>query len=435
MKGKYRLPGEYRTIGAGRHAVQRRVIELAGNLEYSLADALRSARQNRATAGFLTGRTLAGLPLSESVVQYYDGLMAGLKDPKVQEERIKLLTAAASKDPAARIPARKTLASLRTEVFSNYLYARAHWLNHYAEVINLKDDERPVAQRITKQEVSVYAVGGDGSPHLVKVNLEPQENLIPLEYLTTDIVRYRKVDIYRGRVTDPALATINLSYDFSMKVDGQVQNLLIGSGSNFFGPFTFTGPRPNWSYVAHSRIITANLPESNDVICYQQDGVTPVSGFGFQVLAYIVDYASRWNGAFQDGVDLRPTGRILLPPAHIKNIANGIFPSGATRNDIADELMEQGWFGVHYLGYDWLFQPDNTLDPTMMACYPEFNKKPVQVFFKPELDEEKSSEGDYQIDSKNEEERYMRRVFGAYWDSSRRAYAARFNYNGTNEPA
>ena len=88
MKTKNKLPGFYRKIGAGREAVQRRVIELAGNLEYSVGDALRSARQNRATAGFLTGRTLAGLPLSESVVQFYDGLMAGLKDAKVQEERI-----------------------------------------------------------------------------------------------------------------------------------------------------------------------------------------------------------------------------------------------------------------------------------------------------------------------------------------------------------
>ena len=90
---------------------------------------------------------------------------------------------------------------------------------------------------------------------------------------------------------------------------------------------------------------------------------------------------------------------------------------------------------MHYLGVDWLFVPDNTLDPTVLACYPEFNKKPVQVFFKPGLDEEKDSSGDYQIESKNEEERYMRRVFGAYYDSSRRAYAARFNYNGTTEPA
>ena len=62
---------------------------------------------------------------------------------------------------------------------------------------------------------------------------------------------------------EPALATINLSYDFGQKLDGQVQNLLIGNVSTFFGPFTFVGKRANWSYVAHSRIITANLPPSN----------------------------------------------------------------------------------------------------------------------------------------------------------------------------
>ena len=413
--------------------VTRRVIELAGNMDYSPAEALRAARLNRSRAQFMTGRTVAGLSLADATVAFYDGLMAGLKDEETQKRRAQLLVNAASKNPEVAVAARKQLASLRVEVFSNYLYAPALWMNQYAEIVNLKDDERPIAQRITKQEVSIYGVGGDGSPHQVKISLDPDETLIPLGWLTTDIVRYRKVDIYRGRVVDPALATINLSYDFGQKVDGQVQNLLIGTNSKFFGPFTFVGKRANWSYVAHSRINTANLPASNDIIVYEQDGATPVTGFGFQVLAYIVDYCARWDGAFQDGVNLKPSGRILLPPAHIKNIANGIFPSGATRNNIADELMEQGWFGVHYLGVDWLFVPDNTLDPTVLACYPEFNKKPVQVFFKPGLDEEKNSAGDYQIESKNEEECYMRRVFGAYYDSSRRAYAARFHYAG--EPA
>jgi len=410
--------------------VTRRVIELAGNMEYSVAEALRAARLNRSRAQFMTGRTVAGLPLSDATMSFYDGLMAGLKDVDTQKKREQLLINAASKSPEVAAMARKQLASLRVEVFSNYLYAPALWMNQYAEIVNLKDDERPIAQRITKQEVTIYGVGGDGSPHQVQISLDPDETLIPLGWLTTDIVRYRKVDIYRGRVVDPALATINLSYDFGQKVDGQVQDLLIGGGSKFFGPFSFVGKRANWSYVAHSRINTANLPVSNDIIVYEQDGETPVKGFGFQVLAYIVDYSARWDGAFQDGVNLKPTGRILLPPAHIKNIANGIFPSGATRNKIADDLMEQGWFGVHYLGVDWLFVPDNTLDPKVMACYPEFNKKPVQVFFKPGLDEEKNSAGDYQIESKNEEECYMRRVFGAYYDSSRRAYAARFNYGG-----
>lgn len=426
MKANYQT----RKVPGNGRMVTRRVIELAGNMEYSAAEALRAARLNRSRAQFMTGRTIAGLPLSDATTAFYDGLMAGLKDEETQKKRTQLLVNAASKSPEVAMSARKQLASLRVEVFSNYLYAPALWMNQYAEVINLKDDERPIAQRITKQEVSIYGVGGDGSPHQVKVSLDPDETLIPLGWLTTDIVRYRKVDIYRGRVVDPALATINLSYDFGQKVDGQVQTLLIGPASKFFGPFTFVGKRANWSYVAHSRINTANLPASNDIVVYAQDGVTPVRGFGFQVLAYIVDYCARWDGAFQDGINLKPTGRILLPPAHIKNIANGIFPSGATRNKIADELMEQGWFGVHYLGVDWLFVPDNTLDPTVMACYPEFNKKPVQVFFKPGLDEEKNSAGDYQIESKNEEECYMRRVFGAYYDSSRRAYAARFNYEG-----
>lgn len=416
-------------IGNGR-TVTRQVRELSGDLNLPPRELIRGARLNRARSRFLSGSTLTQASLAESVGQFYDSIIAGAEDKEVQAQRVKLLQAANSNDRTVRETAKRQLASLRVEVFSNYLYAPALWLAQYAEVINLKADERPVAQRITKQEVAVYGVGGDGSPKQVKVALDPDETLVPLGYLTTDLVRYRKVDVYRGRVTDPALATINLAYDFGMKVDGKVQDLLIGDGASFFGPFTFAGKRANWSYVAHSRINTANLPSTNDVVVYAQDGTTKVDKFGFQVLAAVVDYAARWNGAFQDGVDLKPTGRIILPPGHIKEIMDGIYPSGATRNKIADDLMEQGWFGVNFLGTDWLFVPDSTLDPNDRVCYPEFNKKPIQVFFKPELDEEKDSAGDYQIESKNEEERYMRRVFGAYYDSSRRAFAARFDYSG-----
>jgi hypothetical protein len=407
--------------------VRRRVIELSGDMRQSPVEIIRGAKINRARAAFLTGVTMAGLPLGAEVQRYYDQLIAGYQDPAFMTQRETMLKqiATGALDPAQR----HQLASIRVETFSNYLYAPALWLSQFADIINLKVDERPVAQRITKQEVRVYGVGGDGEPHLVKISLEPDETLIPLGFLTTDIVRYRKVDVYRGRVTDPALATVNLGYDMGQRIDGKIQDLLIGTSSVFFGAFVFAGKRANWSYVAHSRINTANLPTSNDITVYEQDGTTKVTKFGWQVLAYIVDYCARWDGAFQDGINLKPTGRILLPPSHIKDIMHGIYPTGATRNKIADELMEQGWFSVNFLGIDWLFVPDNTLDPTVMACYPEFNKKAVQAFFKPELDEEKDSAGSYDHDKKNEEERYMRRVFGAYYDSSRRAYAARFNYS------
>ena len=415
---------ETRRIGG----VTRNVIELTGNLAMSPAEVIRSARQNKARASFLTGRTLAGLPLAGAVGSYYDAVIAGYSDAENLKKRQELLAAVAAnpKDGALR----KQMAGIRIETFSNYLLAPALWLGAFADVVNLKADETPYAQRITKQEISVYGVGGDGSPRMVKINLDPDETRIPLGYITTDIVRYRKVDPYKGAIVDPALATIKLAYDMGNRLNYQVQNLLIGEGAEFFGAFVFTGKKANWTYVANSYINTANLPESNDVTVLEQDGVTHTSKFGFQVLAAVVDYCSRWKGAFEDGVDLRPTGKIVLPPAHIKEIASGIYPSGATRNDIADELMELGWFSVNYLGVNWIFEPDTTLDPDNRVCYPVFNKKAVTTYFKPELDEEKDSSGDYDIDSKNEEERYMRRIFGAYYDTTRRPYLARFNYAG-----
>ena len=90
------LPGEYRVIGSGRNAIKRRVIELAGTMEYSTPDALRSARINRSRAQFMTGKTVAGLPLAEATMAFYDGLMAGLKDVNVQKQREELLKNAAA---------------------------------------------------------------------------------------------------------------------------------------------------------------------------------------------------------------------------------------------------------------------------------------------------------------------------------------------------
>lgn len=419
---------EQRRIGSGREAVTRNVIELSGDLSLSPAEVIRAAKQNKAKSAFLTGRTMAGQPLGASVGAYYDAVIAAYGDGEQLKKRSELL-AAVAKDPKNG-DLRKQMAGMRIETFSNYLYSPALWLSAFAEVINLAADEVAYAQRLTKQEVNVTAVGGDGSPKTVKIDISTDETRIPLGFLTTDIVRYRKIDPYKGRVVDPALATIKLALDMGNRINNKVQQLLIGSGSTFFGDFVFTGKKANWTYVANSYINTANLPNSNSVIVYKLDGVTKEDRFGFNVLAAIVDYAARWKGAFEDGVDLRPTGKIVLPPAHIKEIRDGIYPSGATRNKIADELMELGYFSVHYLGVDWVFEPDTTLNPATRVCYPEFNKKAVKVYFKPELDEEKDSSGSYDHDQKNEEERYMRRIFGAYYDSTSRPYQARFDYSG-----
>lgn len=409
--------------------VKRNVIELHGDLAMSPADVIRGAKQNKARTMGLVGRTVAGLDLSTDIGTYYDAVVKSYSDPEALKKRAEILANIIKNPKDAGL--RQQMASIRIETFSNYLLAPAIWVGTFAETINLANEEVAYAQRLTKQEIAVYGVGGDGSPKGVKISVDTDETRIPLGFMTTDIVRYRKIDPYKGSVVDPALATIKLAYDFGNRVNKKVQDLLIGSGSTFFGAFTFgPGKRVNWPYVANSYVDTRNLPDGNHVVVFKQDGTTKETLFGFNVLAAIVDYCSRWDGAFEDGVNLRPTGKIVLPPAHIKEIANGIYPSGATRNTIADELMQLGWFSVNFLGVNWMFVPDTTLNPTVRRCYPEFNKKAVKVYFKPGLDEEKDSAGNYDHETKNEEERYMRRIFGAYWDTTRRPYQARFDYSG-----
>lgn len=404
---------------------RRRVIELAGDMRISNAEMIRLARFNKHLCGGLVGNSINGAPLAAETQAYFDKVIAGYSDAESIKQRDALL-AGAKTDPTLR----SQLAGMRLESFSNFLLAPALWVGQFGEIVNLADADRPVAQRFTKQEVAVTSVGADGEPNTVKINFETDETLVPMEYITTDIVRYRSVDVYRGSVTDPALATIKLATDMGNRINWMMQQLLKGPSSTFFGNFVFTdAKRVNWPYVANSYINTANLPTSNDITVLNDSGVA-VDKFGFYVLDAIVDYCARWRGAFEDGIDIKPTGKILLPPGHIKEIRTGIYPSGAKPTNIAEELMAQGWFGVNYLGVNWVFEPDTTLDPDDRICYPEFNKKPARVYFKPGLDREGDSSGNYDHEKKNEVERYMQRVVGMYYDSSTRPYAARFNYGG-----
>jgi hypothetical protein len=363
-----------------------------------------------------SGRLMNGELLSEALPKFFNELLDSTTNPEKIRQRNEFL-ARAEADPVAR----QQLASVRVELFNNYLLATNHMLDFFFEVVNLKLDEKPVAQNTTMQPVKCYYVGDDGEPRMVRVDRDDQDQLINMFFLSTDLVRYKKVDLYRGTIVDAALATLRMSYDMANQIDALLFNLL---DSKAFGTFVFTGKKQNFPYLANPRIKTANLPNTNDVTV---PGANTTSTFGFPTLTAIVNYCNRWSGAFLEG-NLQPTGRILVPPPHIADITNGITPANTPNNKVADELMLEGWAAVHWLGRDWTFIPDNTLDPSKFICYPEFNLKPGRAYFKPELDEEKVSTNVYELDKKNEEERWMRKPFGPYINNSNFPKIARFKY-------
>lgn len=399
---------------------------------------LRAAASMAAlTSPGVQGTTMAGKPLGSSLEAQFKEMLAGMDDAERLKARDDLYRAAASADAAVSGPARRDLMGLRIEQINNFALAPANFLSAFFEVKSLAPEDRPAYQNVTMQETKISYIGGDGRADEVKVQRDDEETVLTLRMLGTDEVRFRKVDINRGMVADASKATLILGHDMAGKQDDLCKALLFTK----FSAFVTTGTKVSRTYLPHSRLNTSNLPTTNDLDVWKSStsvgrfvasggtlsGGSKSTAFGFHVLTAIKDYAMRWAGAFEDG-DLAPTGRVFLPPEQVVNITEGIVPSGATRNEIADKLMQAGWASFTWLGITWTLIPDSTLDPASTYCYPEFNKKPGTVFLKPAFDKEMNSAGDFETEKRNEERMCLVKPFLAYIPEHRRIFAARFNY-------
>ena len=374
-----------------------------------------------ARAQSLCGYTMVDgkrVPIGQATAAFFDDLLKNTNDPVKIAERNEFF-AKAEKDPVAR----GQLCGIRVEQFSNYILASQNILGMFFEAVNLADDERPVVQNTTQQEIRVGYVGADGEPRMVAVNRDDDEALINLHYLTSELVRYKKVDIYRGTIVDAALQTLRMAFDVKNQMEKEAFTLLTAAvnAGGAFGAFTFTGKRANYTYLANSRILTSNLPSTNDIVVPGNSGSTK---FRYAVLKAIMKYGHQWSGAFPEG-DLVPTGRILISALEASDIADEIVPSGSTSNAVADQLLTQGWTTIDYLGKKFTLVADNTL--AAKYCYAEYNRKPGRVYFKPSQDRDVVV-SNFELDKKNEEERYMQKVFGAYINSATRVNVARFQY-------
>lgn len=370
-------------------------------------------------ATLLCGTRLNGDPMGASVSKALEDMAAAMTDPK------RLAEAAEFRDKAGKDPkAQQVLQAIRLEQYNNYILASANVLSMFYENVELKNDEQPYVQNNTMQEIRVGYIGADGQPGTVKIVKPQQEVGIELHVLTTDEVRYRRVDPYRGSVAESALATIDLAYDMMQQREKLAFTLLtapVASGG-CFGAFTFTGNKANFPFVRHSRILPGNLPTSNDQTV---PGTTNATSFRHACFKAALKYGKQWGNAFKAG-PLVPTGRILLSSnGDGSDIADEITPTGQTSNRVADQLLEQGWAMTHYLGVDWTLIEDNTLAPGY--CYVEFNRKPGRAYTKPGMDQEivDTSTG---LLKQNLESRLNTSIFGLNINSANRAFALRLKY-------
>ncbi len=381
------------------------------------------ARRGKQLNGHMSVKNEAGIyvvkPIGEVVANFFTDMAGTLLDPEKIRQRDEFMKRVEA-DPETR----KQFNAMRLEQYDNFLYANLNWINQYATVVRLEDNERPMEQNTTGKELKCSYVSEDGTVDKMTITKEVAERELPLRRITTPNVRYKVWDLYRGSVVDAALKAINLSRDLSNKIE---REFLVMIKASAFGVFLFADSKKcNWDYLASQDIVTANLPPSNDITVSNSPGY-----FDWSTLDDIIDYCNRWSGL--GGEDLRPTGIVRVASKNVRKFASGTTPSGALASPIAESMLEKGWTGVVYRGVSWRFVPDATLTPSDNQAWPEFNLKPARVFFKPSGDREVIRTGQQfaELFDKNEEERQMSKVYSASINAAARKNIARFNFGTT----
>ncbi len=325
------------------------------------------------------------------------------------------------------------LCAIRLENINNFIVAMPTFMAWYFEEVSLKPDEEPYIVNETKNEVGISYVSEDGTPTQSRLVRPQSKYPIGLRFLSSDIVRYKTLDVYRGDVSELTKATFDLTRDLRIKLDLEHFRLLNAelAAGGCFGAFSYEQDRSDPEtriYVPHSAIHTEHFPVTNDYDLTQaaNSDQNPMDettdSFDILVLMAILDYAARWGDLF-DGGPLVATGEILVPASDIIAIAKKFTP---TANVAAQQIQEQinanGYMSVSYLGKTWKFVPSLLIPKG--TCYPRFNMVPGLSFFKTGLDREIVTTNLRE----NWEEREVRKVYGAAIVNQRRIRALRIKY-------
>jgi hypothetical protein len=349
--------------------------------------------------------------MATELPKFFDDLLKSTNDPQKIAQRNEFLTRAAQ-DPKTY----QQLCALRIESFNNFIYATLNIVDFFFEIVQLQRDERPAETNTTQNEIKCYYNGPEGEPKMVSIARDDNEELKNLHFLSTDVVRYKKVDIYNGSIVDAALQTINLAYDWKNKAE-DIAFALLNNGSAIFGAFTFTGKKATYPYVSNSRINSANLPSTNELAV---SGASSSTNLELSAFDKVIGYCARWAGS-NPGMDLKPTGRVLVPGNDLETFGSTVNATGAAATTPAEAILQDGWVGIHYKKINWTLIPDNTLAPGTM--YPELNIKPGRMFLKSSLDTEELKDV-----GENEQERKMKKVVGFSLNSANRRNICRVTY-------
>lgn len=334
---------------------------------------------------------------------FFDAALEQAKDAEKQKGADKYLAELCERARTERLKgfegeAVRELNALRVTAVDNFLLASSNALTFF-DTVNLQPDEAPWIENSTRQEMSIRYIGQDGKPKSMNVQKNNAHTRVDLAILSTDRYEYPIVDLYTGDAKSPALANIDMEYDFRQRIDAILWPLVKGQ----IGAFGLTGAKASRVYVPHSSIATANLPTSNLLTPTDTGAATT---WRKSCLDAIIDYCASWgSNAFRDG-ELKPEV-IYIPSSDVKGWLDNITIS-SVENSLTRQIFESGWV-VSYGGTTFTLVGDSTLDPDDGRAYVKLNKSIGEYFTKTSLDTTVTNTYPQQ----NREDVSMSKVYGA----------------------
>lgn len=304
--------------------------------------------------------------------------------------------------------AARQLQAARIEVVDNTIWADAQIAPLFFKVETLQPGDRPVIHNTTKQATTVAVMSEDGEPKHIKLNTSYGETVIDLYYISTQKIDYKPRSITGGDVASAMLATLDLGFDLSEKVDDAAMTLLAASVEASWTGNT-NANRALRRFVTRGAVNASNLPAGNLITV---TGSTTSTVFRVEVLDAILKYCDSWGKAFSDlpGGMLRPTGVILVPSSETTQILSTLGITSASTNRTAAEV-QMNYLSFHR-GIQWTLVPSNRLAPG--SCWAQLNAPVGTIFTMPSLDEEVDTGLDPVARMRNKAYRQMSKVATPY---------------------
>ena len=313
----------------------------------------------------------------ERVSKALTAMKTGLS-PETDKKVLDLIRAAQAQGKGSA-PALQ-LATMRVETVDNFIYGSSNALTFF-DSVDLALTDEPFIENTSKTEIRVDYIGQDGRPKKTSAVRHQEQARVDLHTLSTEEFEYFVMDMYKGDVRTPQLASVDMGYELMMQVDGLLWPYIQGRVSAT--PFNFTtGTRSSRVFVPHSRIDTANLPTIN---LLTPSGNSATTQWRKACMDLVLRYVSAWgSNAFRDGPLVPVT--VFIPSKHVMGLLDEITVlADSMPNSKVEEILETG-FILQYGGVRWSFVGDSTLSPVKGRAYVKMNKGIGTFFTKKALD-------------------------------------------------